>query len=88
MGGERLGWARAAGFTEHELVCLFAAAEHDLNLRAVGEELGLAHQTVKNHLHSCRQRLGTRTTLTAYHRLVRGVRFETIVTTRMVVEEG
>lgn len=87
MGSDRFGWFRAEGLSEHELVILMVYAELDAGTKEVAEVLGLAQRTVKNHLNSARRKTNTRTTLGLYHRLVRGVRFETHVSTRMVVEE-
>lgn len=67
---------------------MFAFAELDGGEKAVAAELQLSQQTVKNHLMSARNKAGCHTTIGLYHRLVRGVRFETHVTTRVVVEEN
>jgi DNA-binding CsgD family transcriptional regulator len=82
----RSRYRRAFGLSDHELVCIFAAAELD-GYDAAGQVLGMSEESVKKTIGRARKKAGVRSALTLYHRLVRGVRFETHVTTRAVVEE-
>ena len=86
MGGNRARHRRALGLSDRELIYLIAVAESG-SVSAAAQEIGVSDASIKQVLHRARQKAGTGSTLTLYHRLVRGIRFETHVTTRVVVEE-
>ena len=76
----------ALQLTDRELSLVLAVADLDGN-QAAADLYGISLRTVKNHLNNAHRKAGVRSTLGLYHRLVRGIRFETTITTRVVRED-
>lgn len=72
--------------TEHQALILLTVAEEG-SIKGAAEKLGVHSQTLKTQLGNVLAITGSKTSLQAYHRLVKGVRVITTTEHRMEVEE-